>query len=437
MKQVVGGAFSGFFDPVLEDQIVQDLIEYSRFEQKVSIAHRMMKIRKGTEKITNQIEKLLGSRIWQFLNKITARIFDPTVPLEWDALSNNCQFFSDAILRYEDFGALFAHNSCSTSIEPLYLISFVVRIGSYDRAKITSKYDVPNGLTEEYLFGFRSGRHDDSDITDTLQEYWYDWGAFRSQLYKYHDQFPWDCTEAFKRNAPTCNDCTISRHVWAFPFDSWSVIQLNLQKDHRWYIPSGGPARINDKEWLENRFKLFVAQDALIRGAIAMAQSTALRHETDWLRTSLDPQYDRLKLGGIHRAQPFSHHFEPGRYKQSYLAPWASFTYDTRIAMYEEKRDERKRMADVPPEEPEPEILALPGGWIVSLAEDLSGPLALVGMLEAIKHLPGHGVLASTATFVDPSSAAGAADAINNVATAIEPIHDSIHHFANAFAGLG
>ena len=92
---------------------------------------------------------------------------------------------------------------------------------------------------------------------------------------------------------------------------------------------------------------------------------------------------------------------------------------------------------DVPLEEPEPEILALPGGWIVKLAEELSGPLALVGTLEAFKHLPGHGMLASTATFVDPSSAAGAADAINNVATAIEPMHDSIHHFANAFAGLG
>jgi hypothetical protein len=90
------------------------------------------------------------------------------------------------------------------------------------KERIKTKFDVPNGQIEEYLLKFRFGRHDDADIVDTLQEYWHDWGAFGGHIYKYQGLFPWDCTEAYSRYPVECNEYNLAKHVWSFPFDSWS-----------------------------------------------------------------------------------------------------------------------------------------------------------------------------------------------------------------------
>ena len=120
-----------------------------------------------------------------------------------------------------------------------------------------------HGLTEEYLLKFQYGRHDNSDIIDTLQEYWYDWGDFRDYLYIYQDVFPGTAPKPMV-DPTTCNDCNISKHMWSFSFDSWSTIQLHLQKDRRWYRPrTEGKLRLTDLEWVENRLKLMLARDVL------------------------------------------------------------------------------------------------------------------------------------------------------------------------------
>lgn len=40
-----------------------------------------------------------------------------------------------------------------------------------DKETVLSKYDVPNGVAEEYLLKFRYGCHGESDVIDALQEY--------------------------------------------------------------------------------------------------------------------------------------------------------------------------------------------------------------------------------------------------------------------------
>ncbi|KAF7546120.1 hypothetical protein G7Z17_g8653 [Cylindrodendrum hubeiense] len=56
----------------------------------------------------------------------------------------------------------------------------------------------------------------------------------------------------------------------------------------------------------------------------------------------------RVKLGGIHRAQPFSHSFEAGTYSHYFLAPWATWPRDEQINAYERLSDGRINMPDVP-----------------------------------------------------------------------------------------
>lgn len=432
MKQIVGGAFSGYLDQKLEQEIVNDLISSSKFSPK-SEQYTLQQIQKGTAAITDKLYDLLGDRIFAILTIISKRLFNKSVALEFDFFDNNCQMFTDSILPYEDFGGLFGSNR-SDSEKPPYLLSFVVRIESYHKASVLTAYDVPNGLTEEYLLSFRAGRHDDSDIVDTLQEYWSDWGAFGTPLYKHQDHFGWDCTEAYKKDAPTCNNCTLSRHVWANPFDAWSIIQLALQKDGHWYPPTDNNPVLTKKQWYENRFKLFVAQDALIRGALAMSRTRELRQASDWFRTSNEPRYDRLKLGGIHRAQPYSHHFEPGNFSQSYIAPWAHFTYEHRVKLYEEMRLARQRATEVPPEKKEVEEIEFGGGIWVEFMRDLSVPIAVAAVsLDAI-HLTNTAVL--TAAVPDPEAVAAAAAAAADLVASIEALGDGIAQLGNMLGGL-
>jgi hypothetical protein len=62
------------------------------------------------------------------------------------------------------------------------------------------------------------------------------------------------------------------------------------------------------KERERKKKELSQAQDSLLRAAAAMAQSSLFRQKTEWLPKQDNPRLDRLKLGGIYHAQPFSHH---------------------------------------------------------------------------------------------------------------------------------
>ncbi|KAL2143634.1 hypothetical protein VTI28DRAFT_10141 [Corynascus sepedonium] len=358
MKQVVSGAFSGFLDESREVRIANLLVNeaqtYSELETKFPTRTRAWferKLEQAAERLVVEAQPLLEPRIRYYLDLVATRLMDPDFPLHWDFMDNNCQKFCDGLLSYNVFGRVFdpyddsgrAGNEELTP-RPLYLISFVCRPESYTKQYARTKYDVPNGLTEEYLLKFRYGRHDHADIFDTLQEYWYDLGNFRGPLYKHQELFPWDCTEAYCKEPIKCNDCSLSKHVWAFPFDSWSLIHLHLQKDRRWYPPRDvNKLRLTDREWMDNRLQLMLAQDVLIQGAISIQKH--LKHSCGWLAQSA--KFDRLRLGGIHRAQPLSHHYERGRFQEAYVTPWVHLKREDQIRIYESIRDRRTELTDI------------------------------------------------------------------------------------------
>lgn len=237
MKQVVGGAFCGFFDQASEDNIIDALLEESLalVETGIPATEKNTRMDQSVGRIMTTLKSYLAPRVEVYLRSIVARLLNPDNELRWNFFNNNCQKFCDTIIDRSIFGPMFAPrgpvlnpdakgpmtNQGPGSHYPLYLLSFVCRPNSYGPDKTRSKYDVPNGLTEEYLLKFRYGRHEESDMIDALSEYWYDWGAFGGPLYPYQDIFPWDCTEAFNRYPVACGDCNLSKHVWAFPFDSW------------------------------------------------------------------------------------------------------------------------------------------------------------------------------------------------------------------------
>jgi hypothetical protein len=358
MKQVVGAAFSGLLDQQLEHDIVSELVAASKrkFDDPgIHVSEQRKILDEVLERLLPRIKVLIGSRVQIYLQTIISSLLDPHTTLRWSATNNNCQNFCDALICQDTFGALAPPVSKAVKEDgsialPLYTMSFVCRPAGYVNRPVKTRFDVPSGLTEEYLLKFRYGRHDEADIVDTLQEYWYDWGAFGGNLYQYQDLFPWDCTEAFGRYPVTCNDCNLAKHVWAFPFDSWSIISLHLTRNRDMYAPVK-PEKLevlSEEDWMRNRLHVLVAQDALLTTGAAMARNTAFRQATDWLHIQDDSSLDRLKLGGIHRAQPFSHYFDQGAYHHYFIAEWAHLKRPDQVAAYELLRDGRVKLPDVP-----------------------------------------------------------------------------------------
>jgi len=360
MKQVVGGAFSGYLDEKLEQEIVEALVKESqayRTDPRKSLEYNEKVLKAAADRMMEKVRKLLECRVRIYLGTIANKLFDESVDLRWDKKSNNCQNFCESIIDYETFSSLVcardegAKGGMPEDISPLYLMSFVYQPGGYTPENVSTKFDVPNGLNKEYILKFRFGQHDKADIFDTLQEFWHDWGAFGGILYENQKLFPWDCTEAYSRHPGYCNKCNLSKHVWSFPFDSWSIIQLHLQKDRYLYPPSGeisGERLLSDQEWMRNRLTVLLAQNKLIQGAKGMARTHGFRMSTAWLHRQSEARMDRLKLGGIHRAQPYSHQYERGMYQEYFVADWAHLQRAEQVEAYEKMRNQRVAMPDMP-----------------------------------------------------------------------------------------
>ena len=181
MKQIVGDTFQGLSQPNLECEIIRALVfasETYKDDPRLPLPVRKEKLKKAVDTVEALLKRLLDQRVSYVISQISERLFDPKSKLTWSLTTNNCQNFCDTMLPWEKMGNFLGSplSGATTSTEMSYMMSFVARPGSYRREKVISKFDVPNGLTEEYLLRFRQGRHDDSDLVDTLQEYWHDWG---------------------------------------------------------------------------------------------------------------------------------------------------------------------------------------------------------------------------------------------------------------------
>ncbi|KAJ4141749.1 hypothetical protein NW768_000966 [Fusarium equiseti] len=353
-KQVVGGAFSGLFDRAIESHIAQTLVEEADgfAIEEMSPRGRSLRIEKSMNLLFAKVQTYLSPRVEEYVDRIVQRLLDPSIALRWDRKKNSCQTLCDKLIDTETFGPLLAPQNDSDP-SPLYLMSFICRSNDYISRGPGSTHGVPHGHVEEYLLKYRFGCHDDSDIMDTLQEYWHDWGNFEGVLYPYQDLFPWDCTQGFDKSPPhTCGSCNISEHVWAFPFDSHSLISLHLSRSRNFYPQGERPTLqeedegvMTDSEWFRNRLILLTGQYSLLMGATAMVKSEKINRDVRWLEKNDTDDIDRIKLGGIVRAQPFSHRFEKDnaghKYYQYYVAGWTSLKLRDRKDQYEKLRNWR------------------------------------------------------------------------------------------------
>lgn len=360
MKQVVGVPFSGALSPFLEadqeQEVLKTVVEASEqdFDNPyLTPAEQHRKLEACLTIAHQSLKELLQTRIRVYLLRVVQRLLDPENIITWNPWRNNCQTFCNSLLDTSLYAPLV--NGPPQTIQggsPLYLMSFVSSpTAGYSQDQVTSKYDVPMGFIEQYLQRMYFGRQNDSDIIDSLQEYWHDWGAFTSPLYKYQDMFPWDCSEAYGRCPIKCGDCNLSKHVWACPFDSWSIATQHLQREQYQY-PGFETLDGNEtmQKWARMRFSILQASSTLNTVAAGMAASPKLIKASSWLQNkdngllALKPSLTRVAMGGYHRAQPFSHNHDTGLDVDYFLAPWAVKDKDAQKADYEAMRDQRMNM---------------------------------------------------------------------------------------------
>jgi hypothetical protein len=401
LKQVVSGLFSGFgfINKAKELEIVKELASECykiNTANEISARHRKIALNKAIDRIHLLLQALINPILDEYLRSIQAQIFDPKFLLKWNFYNNNCQILCESLIQrdiFKDFVSPVFGRTKATQVsqprDPLYCFSFIC--GTNDNeglprlARPKSKNYAPNGLSEEYLLRFRKfGHHNESDIVDTLHEYWWDWGAFEGTLFPYQDLFPWDCTEAFGTGIANngddirCGECNLTKHAWAFPFDSWSIISLHLLRRPECYQESLLSDENPSVRWLKNRITCLSALHCLNSIAVAIQKTPGFREQCVWkpnkmvnspspqprtsksrlhdlLKRELQPSdqrilqyaHGRARMAGIFRAQPQSHFFELDERHDCDLSPWADVAEEEQISAYKTLRDARADMLDI------------------------------------------------------------------------------------------
>ncbi|KAL8400891.1 hypothetical protein RB594_001063 [Gaeumannomyces avenae] len=131
----------------------------------------------------------------------------------------------------------------------------------------------------------------------------------------------------------------------AFPFNAWSVAQLHLCRERRFYAPAffgnaaAAAAQLSLDGWRRNRLDVLEAVRTLGVVAVAMRASPVFRHACRWSfapRGLVFPD-DR----GGRRAQPASHLYEHSMLHDCTVAGWADLAPREQVAAYVALRDAR------------------------------------------------------------------------------------------------
>src|SRR5579871_3723970 len=100
MKQIVGGAFSGVFNPKMEEDIINALITESKVnpDPGLGFAVREKLLDSSIERLVTKMKDYIGSRVETYLKSIADRLTDRSIELRWNFRTNNCQNFCDNLI---------------------------------------------------------------------------------------------------------------------------------------------------------------------------------------------------------------------------------------------------------------------------------------------------------------------------------------------------
>jgi hypothetical protein len=168
IKQSLGGLFSGHDQSwgKAESEIIHKFIDLSKaYFPGLTREYNKMRSKELLEACWDLIglfKEHMGPIVRIYLHQLLRQLWDPSVPLAWSQMSNNCQTFCDTLVLQTQFSTCFPlhrpglDNADGADTAVNYLLSFCARFPSRsEEVIIASRFD-------EYFRSF----HQEYDIID-------------------------------------------------------------------------------------------------------------------------------------------------------------------------------------------------------------------------------------------------------------------------------
>ena len=271
IKQVLGGAFSGYYSlyEAFESFAVQMVLAGSKKWQQRPLRSReanYKSLSKMARKLVAPLKFMFGSNVKSFLQIFTRVLFDRNTDFRWSKYSNNCQSFCDMILSQPEFSTVFPR-----------------------REQLQSRPSAKSSVLD-YLISFRTH----SQLGRTLEASRLSIGPLTTFFKQLHN--PSNALSAqegavnvaYDGNPPLCarlmlwrcqsEDCSLADHVWTNPAEYTSILQLHLLLERSHYVQEskdegGTSAPLNDLQWIENRVAVLQALDCFATAAAGIART--------------------------------------------------------------------------------------------------------------------------------------------------------------------
>jgi hypothetical protein len=282
-KKIYGGAFSGHTDAfrVEEEEIINCFVKSANlfvYLPGKTVAANGKRLLQRAAVVVDKIRALFKDEVDIYLQHFSSVISTPSIPLRWDLDANNCQHFSQNLLRQLNISRLF-HQIPNNYFNnervkqkkqwpcPRYLLSF------------GSKIDTPIALLRpqdrSLIWIFYHSKRDDYDIIEYAEK-------FRTNACPVPTD-AWEilCGEDITSNhapAGQANELSMADALWKLPRDTISILQIQLMRGWARYSSNEGRS-LSPKQWTLNRLRILHQLDAF--ASMASGLVTAINLELE------------------------------------------------------------------------------------------------------------------------------------------------------------
>ncbi|KAK0955857.1 hypothetical protein LTR91_022654 [Friedmanniomyces endolithicus] len=274
IKQVVGGAFSGYHGRLapLEDMIIQGTVVASRrwrMKPLASPQNNCACLLGHSARIVSAMKFGIDDHVAVYLNRLVDAVYNANTDLVFDRYQNNCQNFCNAMLHYSSFATVLP------------------------QAENVQSFRGPNNraIGLDYLLSFRTRR----DLRQALEASRARIGplsAFLKQLHHPDNVLDYRSIQQNQREAAACakvlastcpdSDCTLADHVWTNPAELVSILQLHLLLEKEDYEQEQAKSQFrSEAEWMQQSIQVLKTLDSFTTSAAALALAFQEEHSSE------------------------------------------------------------------------------------------------------------------------------------------------------------
>ncbi|KAK9419933.1 hypothetical protein SUNI508_06939 [Seiridium unicorne] len=281
VKKVYGGAFSGHAEAYreAEEAIINCFVgmasSFRYLPGKTLAANRRSLSRKSTA-VVSKIKELFEDEIDTHLQQFANMISNVRTPLRWDLNTNNCQHFSQNLLKQSDIPNLF-HRLPGNYFKDEALRK--KRQWPYPRYLLSFGFDIDTPLAllrpqdRSLIWSFYHQKRDECDMIEFAEQ-------FRTKSCPAPTD-AWEilCDEDFgseSDNHARTRSMSLVDALWILPRDSISILHTALMRSWARHSTNEGYS-LTQRQWVLNRLRILHQIDVF--ASLSRGLATAIRLE--------------------------------------------------------------------------------------------------------------------------------------------------------------